>query len=52
MSAVTKGGKSLFQLLRTLPNEGVGSRIVSLGWGVDLIWFDLFATCTHTLTRS
>ncbi|KAG2206216.1 hypothetical protein INT46_006384 [Mucor plumbeus] len=28
MSAVTKGGKSLFQLLRTLPNEGVGSRIV------------------------
>lgn len=29
MSAVTKGGKNLFQLLRTLPNEGVGSRIVS-----------------------
>ncbi|CAO0800162.1 unnamed protein product [Mucor circinelloides] len=28
MSAVTKGGKNLFQLLRTLPNEGVGSRIV------------------------
>lgn len=38
MSAVTKGGKNLFQLLRTLPNEGVGSRIVSLVFGGEEGW--------------
>ncbi|KAI8884093.1 hypothetical protein K501DRAFT_248450 [Backusella circina FSU 941] len=28
MSTISKGGKNLFELLRTLPNQGIGSRVV------------------------
>lgn len=28
-SVISKGGKNLFQVLRSLPNQGVGSKVVS-----------------------
>jgi hypothetical protein len=28
-SIISKGGKNLFQVLRSLPNQGVGSKVVS-----------------------
>lgn len=39
MSAIQKGGMNLFQVLRSLPNQGVGTKIVKLFY--LFFWFDM-----------